>query len=309
MRPQELNLLVIFDVIMTEKSITRTAEQLSMTQPAVSNALAKMRVLWKDELFFKDGRNIQPTTYSKNLWAQVKDSLYNLNQAIKPGNFDSKTAKRTFRVAVSGLVVDLLWGDIISLFEKEAPKLNLHAIPYTIIKTQQMLENADVDLVIGASHTVQDNILSTHLYDTDYLCVMRNDHYLAKSKLSIEKYVEAKHLLVSLSGDTHGTVDKSLNHLGYQRRVSVTVNHFASVVPLLLQSNLIATIPSSAIYKYALGEQVKIIRPPIDIQGNAISMLWHKRQNNDPGLKWLRQHIETKFAIRWSQALIDIQTF
>ena len=99
MRPDELKLLVIFDVIMIEKSITQAASRLSMTQPAVSNAVSRMRVLWKDKLFVPDGRRIQPTTYANNLWGKVKDSLYNINQAIEPDIFEAKKAKRTFRIA------------------------------------------------------------------------------------------------------------------------------------------------------------------------------------------------------------------
>ena len=151
MRPHELKLLVIFDVIMTEKSITQAAERLSMTQPAVSNAVARMRVLWKDELLVPDGRKIQPTTYAKNLWEQVRDSLHNINQAVEPVAFEAKSAKRTFRIALPDIALDALGLDMRKLFEQEAPGLNLHAVPYTIACTKPLLDDADVDLVIGQS--------------------------------------------------------------------------------------------------------------------------------------------------------------
>jgi len=127
MRPHELNLLVIFDVVMTEQSITRTAERLSMTQPAVSNAVARMRAAWNDELFVKDGRNIQATSYAKNLWEQIREPLFQLSKAIKPDKFDPDTAKRTFRIAVSDVSLDSLWFDMRKLIEKQAPNINLHA--------------------------------------------------------------------------------------------------------------------------------------------------------------------------------------
>jgi DNA-binding transcriptional LysR family regulator len=306
MRPQELNLLVIFDVIMTEKSITRAAEQLSMTQPAVSNAVAKMRAMWKDELFVKDGRGIQATTYAKSLWTQVRDSLHSLNLAIKPDVFDASTSKRTFRIAISGLMVDILWLELRLLFEQVAPGISLHAIPYTTVDTQKLLEDSDVDIVIGAVNLSQENILSSHLYDTVYKCVMRKDHLLADKNLTVDEFANAEHLLVSLSGDTYGAVDKSLNQLGLSRHLAMTVNHFSSVAPIISCSDLIATLPSSAIYKYVDHEQIAISHPPIKIQGNAISMLWHKRQNTDAGLKWLRQQINDKFVNQWSQDLENI---
>jgi len=307
MRPQELNLLVIFDVIMTEKSISRAAQQLSLTQPAVSNAVAKMRSMWKDDLFVKDGRGIQPTVYAQSLWGQIRGALQSLNLAIKPDEFDAQTSKRTFRIAVSGLMVDILWLELRLLFEKSAPGIRLHALPYTTVDTQKLLDDSDVDIVIGAVNSAQENILSTHLYDTIYLCVMRKEHPLANKKLSVEEFSSAEHLLVSLSGDTYGTVDNSLNQLGLSRDIAMTVNHFSSVMPIINKSNLIATLPSSAIYKYSDIGQLSISQPPINIQGNPISMLWHKRQNNDTGLKWLRNQITDKFVNQWSQGLDNLQ--
>lgn len=299
MRPQELNLLVIFDTIMTEKSITRAAERLSMTQPAVSNAVARMRANWKDDLFVKDGRNIQPTSYAANLWEQVRTPLQNLNEAIEPGAFDPKTAKRTFRVAVPDIAVDSSWLEMRQLFEKEAPGINLHAVPYTIVNTEKVLEDADVDLVLSAKTPINGRILSTHLFDSHHLCVMRKDHPLAKPNLSIEEFAAADHLLISLSGDSAGPTDQALQQLGLSRRVAMTVNHFASAAPIIMDSNLIAVLPPSAIYKHIESGKLSITKPPIEIPPVPVSMLWHKRQDNDAGLKWLRHHFKRISVDRW----------
>ena len=101
MRPHDLNLLMIFDAIMTEGAITRAADRLSMTQPVVSNALSRMRTAWKDELFVKDGRGIQPTSFAKNLWSQIQGPLGELEVAVNPTDFNPATAKRTFRIAAT----------------------------------------------------------------------------------------------------------------------------------------------------------------------------------------------------------------
>jgi len=307
MRPQELNLLVIFDTIMTEKSITRAAERLSMTQPAVSNAVARMRANWKDDLFVKDGRNIQPTTYAKNLWDQIRGPLHDINKAVEPGTFDPKTAKRTFRVAVADIVVDTVWLDMRQLFEKEAPGINLHAVPYTIVNTEKILEDADVDLVVSATLPMPGRILSTHLFDSYHLCVMRKDHPLAKSNLSIEEFAAADHLLISLSGDSYGPTDQALQQLGLSRRVAFTVNHFASAAPLIMNSDLISILPCGAIHKYVASGKLSVTKPPVEIPPTAVSMLWHKRQDQDAGLKWLRQHIEEKLVKRWTQNIKEIE--
>jgi DNA-binding transcriptional LysR family regulator len=309
MRPQELKLLIIFDVIMTEKSITQAAERLSMTQPAVSNAVAKMRVLWKDELFVPDGRKIQPTTYAKDLWEKVRDSLHNINHAIEPQVFEARSAKRTFRVALPDIALDTLWLDLRKLFEKEAPRLNLHAVPYTIACTKPMLDGADVDLVIGQSNRSLENICTDHLFDTSYVCVMRKDHPLTKKRLTVEEFSLAEHLLVSLSGDITSPTDQALQQLGLTRRVAFTVNKFSSAIPIIKETDLIAILPTDLIHNYLACNELVITHPPVTIPHSSISMLWHKRQSADKGLIWLRKHIKQIFIKRRTHQVEKVLNF
>jgi len=293
MRPHELKMLVIFDVIMTENSITRAAQQLSMSQPAVSNAVASMRTRWKDELFVADGRNIQPTTYAQNLWAKVRDSIHTLNHAVEPNDFDPKTAKRTFRIALPDIVLDALWLDMRILFEQEAPGLNLYAVPYTIGGTQQILNDGDVDLVIGQSNRSLKNICTDHLFDTSYVCAMRKNHLLDKQDLTVEEFAGADHLLVSLSGDNSSPVDQALRQIGMTRRVVLTVNHFSSAISIIKGSDVIAVLPTDLIYQCIDSDALSITRVPIKVPHSSISMLWHIRQSSDEGLIWLRERIKS----------------
>ena len=309
MRPQELNLLVIFDSVMTEKSITRSAERLSMTQPAVSNAVARMRTAWKDELFVKDGRNIQATNFAKNLWEQIKDPLHNLNLAVAPDTFDPKTAKRTFRIAVTDVIVDTLWLEMRQFFEQHAPGINLHAVPYTIKNNQRVLDDAEVDLVISPYAPNDSNIRFSHLFNSCMVCTMRADHPLAKPDISIEEFAAAEHLLVSLAGDSFSAIDRLLQQHGLSRRVAMTVNHFSSAAPLLMETDLIAVLPTGAIYKDVANGKLSVSRCPVDIPASSISMLWHKRQDNDAGLKWIREHIEEKFVARWNRNLEHVYQY
>ncbi len=292
MRPHELKLFVIFDAIMVENSITRAAKQLSMTQPAVSNAVSRMRIQWNDELFIPEGRGIKPTTYALNLWAKTRDSLHSLSQAIQPSDFLPNMAKRTFRVALPDIMVDMLWLEMRLLFEQEAPGLNLYAVPYMIAATQNLLENADVDLVIGQSNRSLENICTDHLFDTSYVCVMRKNHPLTKTELNIDQFAAADHLLVSLSGDIANPTDQALHQLGLTRRIAYTVNQFSCAIPIIIGSDLIAVLPTDLIYKYLDNDNISIFRTPLDIPHTSISMLWHKRQNADEGLIWLRKHIK-----------------
>jgi len=307
MRPQELKLLAIFNVIMTENSMTRAAVQLSMTQPAVSNAVARMRTLWNDELFVADGRNIQPTSYAQNLWMQIRESIHNLSQAVDAEDFDPNVAKRTFRIALPDIVLDALWLDMRLLFEQKAQGLNLHAVPYTIANTKQILEDADVDLVIGQSNRSLENICTDHLFDTSYVCVMRKNHPLAKSNLTIEQFAAADHLLVSLSGNIVNPTDQALLQIGLTRRIAFTVNQFSSAVPMIIGSDLIAILPTDLVHSYLTTDKLTIVTTPLDIPHSSISMLWHKRQSMDAGLVWLRKEIKGTLLNRKGQQIKEVQ--
>lgn len=292
MRPQELNLLMVFDAIMTERSITRAASRLAMTQPAVSNAVSRMRLIWKDELFVKDGRNIQPTIHAQNLWNQVRDPLKNLNEAVDPKVFDPTTASRTFRIASTDILVDMAWLPMRKIIEQQAPGINLHAVPNTIVNSQQLLEDAEVDLVVGLSGNVSSVFRAEYLFSPCYVCVMRQGHPLAKENLSIEEFAAADHLLVSLSGDVTGYTDQVLLQHGLSRRVALSVNHFSSVAHLVKDSDLICVVPSSAVIEPIVNNEVAVIIPPVELMPQQISAIWHKRQDTDTGLMWLRQHLK-----------------
>ena len=292
MRPQELNLLMVLDAIMTERSITRAAHRLSMTQPAVSNAVSRMRVVWKDELFVKNGRNIQPTLHAQNLWNKVREPLTSLTEAVDPKSFNPATAKRTFRVAVNDIVVDMAWAELRCTIEKEAPGINIHAVPYTIVNTDQVLEDAEVDMVIGVTGVISNTFRAEFLFSPIYICIMNHDHQLAKADLSLQEFAAADHLLVSLSGDITGYTDQVLLQHGLSRRVAVTVNHFSSVANLIQRSNLICVIPISAVAEEIIAGDIAATMPPIEIMPQQISAIWHKRQDRDQGLIWLREHFK-----------------
>ncbi|MCF2949420.1 LysR family transcriptional regulator [Paraglaciecola aquimarina] len=292
MRPQELNLLMVFDAIMTERSITRAANRLSMTQPAVSNAVSRMRVAWKDELFVKDGRNIQPTLHAQNLWNQIRAPLTSLTEAVNPKSFDPATAKRTFRVAATDIVVDMVWPDLRAVIEKEAPGINIHTVPYTIVNTNQILEDAEVDMVVGSSGVISNTFRAEYLFSPQFICIMRHGHPLAKADLKLAEFAAADHLLVSLSGDVTGFTDQVLLEHGLSRRVAVTINHFSSVANLIKRSDLICVIPISAVANEIITGEIAATKPPIELMPQQVSSLWHKRQDSDQGLIWLREHIK-----------------
>lgn len=291
MRPQELNLLMIFDAIMTEGAITRAADRLAMTQPAVSNALSRMRSAWGDELFVKDGRGIQPTAFAKNLWSQIQTPLSALEDAVNPNEFDPATAKRTFRIAASDTFVDMAWGPLRQIIEREAPGINIYAIPNPSVESADILKDAEAELAISKYTLSESVIRSEHLLDPGYVVVMRPGHPLAKDNLTLEEFASADHLLVSVTGDVTGPSDQALQGLGLKRRVAMSVNNFFNVPSLLKQTDLICVAPSVVLEREIFSKQLAVFESPVEVPPTPVSLIWHKRQDHDAGLQWLRRHL------------------
>lgn len=293
MRSQELNLLMVFDAIMTEQSITRAAERLAMTQPAVSNAVSRMRTVWKDELFVRDGRNIQPTIYAQNLWRQIKLPLNQLADAVDPQEFDPATATRAFRIALADFFVDILWSPLRHIIEQQAPGIDLHAMPYDMKVTDHLLEDGQADMVIGKITGVPAvNLRAEQIMAPSYVVAMRADHALAKGNLTLEQFSAAEHLQVSITGELTNYCDVALMQSGFHRRVACTVNHFSAIPALLKNSNLIAVVPTACVEQELIRGELAASSIPMEFPASHIACLWHKRQDRDGGLAWLRGHIK-----------------
>ena len=292
MKTQELQLLYIFDAIMTERSVTRAADRLAMTQPAVSNAISRMRHFWSDPLFVRKGRNIEPTSYALSLWDQVNGHMFALTNAVSATQFDPGTSKRTFRIAVTDMITEMIWRQLIELLEREAPGVDVHAVPYTPEGTHDDLREAHVDLAVGMLNQHDHSLRSTWLFQGGYVLAMRADHPFAGRPITMDEFLDARHLLVTMSGDAHGFVDSYLDQKGLSRRIAATVNHFSIVPQLLRESNLIAAVPELISQDCGFVNGLWMGELPFSVDPTSLYLIWHARHDRDPGVVWLRAHIE-----------------
>jgi len=282
----DLNLLVIFDAIMKEKSITAAADNLAMTQPSVSNAVSRMRHAWKDPLFVKEGRGIRPTPYAIKLWQSVAEPLAQISHAIAPDSFDSSTSNVSFRIGTTDGSASIVWSELRHIIEQEAPHINIYAVPFKV-DGEALLNNADVDLVFDYYNGTSKEITSKQMYDNHFVTVMGANHELADQVLTLDNYLNADHLLVSLSGDIGGIVDDKLAQLDVTRRTSMTVNSFASAINLIKQTQLIVTLPYPIVADHLQNGDLVIKPTPILLPSIKISLAWHSRNNHSQSLKWL----------------------
>ncbi len=297
----DLNLLRVFDAVMSERNLTRAANRLAMTQPAVSNALKRLRDSVGDELLIRTAHGVKPTPHADELWPAVRRALSDLEAAMAPQSFDVSTTQATFRMAMADATAALWLPSLVRSIERDAPRVNIRMVPLTTREPRPMLLRGDIDLAIGffpgvvAQLAGEPDTPIRHelLYSGQYACVMRKHHPLAKKELTLDSYCEAKHLLVSFSGRAHGIVSDTLTQLGRERRILLTVNHFFTAGRVVANSDLLTVIPRHLIASTGMTGELIAKELPFDLPQVQVDMLWHERDARSPSHKWLREHVTT----------------
>jgi DNA-binding transcriptional LysR family regulator len=297
-RTFDLNLLRIFDAIMTEQNLTRAAERLATTQPAVSNALKRLRETLDDELLVRTAHGMKPTARAEELWPAVRSALSALEAAIAPENFDVSETQATFRLAMADSTASLLLPRLMRAIKEEAPGLDIRMLPLTTRDPRAMLLQSDIDMAIGnfpgvvsqlsGGQTSVSAIRHQRLYSSESVCIMRKDHPLAKGDLTVDSYCSAHHALVSFSGRAHGPADEALAAMGRQRRIALTVNQFYTVGRVVAGTDLIAVVPRHLVASTGVIESLVAKELPFSLPVVHVDMLWHERDTRNPSHKWIR---------------------
>ena len=297
-RTLDLNLLRVFDVVMTERNVTRAASRLAMTQPAVSNALRRLREATGEDLFIAGSTGVTPTPHAESLWPTVRSALGGLREALEPQAFDPRTARRTFALAMADANAALTVPRLVDALQRESASVDLRFVPLTTRDPRHLLEQGQADLAIGffpdvaaslAAEGEQGGIRLDPLYRCEYVCVMRRDHPLAvPGALTLDAYCAADHLRVSFAGRPRGYVDEALTALGRERRVMITVNHFHVAGTAVQGSDLLTVLPRSFVPALGFAEELTIRALPLAMPTIEVGLLWHRRHEHDEGQRWLR---------------------
>lgn len=302
-RTLDLNLLRVFDEVMTERSLTRAAHNLAMTQPAVSNALRRLREVLGDELVRRSGYGVEPTPVALALWPTVRDALHMLRESLAPGTFDPTSARNAFVLAMADATAAKLIPGLMDLLETEAPGVNLRVLPLTTRDPRGLLESGTVDLAIGhfpgvlaelgAMH-LQENDPQFHhqrLYDGEYVVVMRRGHPLAGQPLSLDSYCDARHLLVSFSGRPFGFVDEALAAVSRQRHVVITVNQFFTAGRVVATTDLLTVLPRHFVGATGMEDELALCDLPLQVPAVHVDSLWHRQATQNGAHRWLREAV------------------
>ena len=302
-RTLDLNLLRVFDEVMAEGSLTRAAHNLSLTQPAVSNALRRLRETLGDELVRRSGQGVAPTPRALALWPSVRQALRQLQTAIVPSSFVPAEASSTFVLAMADATAAELMGDLASRLQQQAPGVSVRVVPLTTRDPRRLLNEGSADLALGHFPAVLTDLTARaqagepanfehqRLYAGQYVCVMRRDHPLAGAELTLDAYCAARHLLVSFSGRPYGFVDEALASIGRQRRIVLTVNQFFTAGRVVVNSDLLTVLPLHFVPTTGMAGQL-LVRPlPLEVPPVHVELLWHERQQDNPAHRWLRQQL------------------
>lgn len=287
----DLNLLRVFDAVMTELNVTRAADQLHMTQPAVSNALKRLRHLLNDELFIKVPSGVRATPRAIQVWQPLRDALIQIRQTLEPSEFIPTTATASFSIAMNDFTANLVLPKLVRVLEKTAPNVDIRTIPTNNINAPMLLEQSDIDLAIGVFANASMRLRTHSLLISPFVCVMRQEHPLATSKLTLERYMQAKHLLVTLTGEPTGLIDPFLQERGLKRRIALTVNQFAVAPRIIAQSNLIAILPTRIVQLSEWANQLHLAPLPFELAPTILQMMWHERNHSEARQQWLRTQL------------------
>lgn len=302
-RRLDLNLLRVFDAVMEERSLTRAAQKLSLTQPAASNALRRLRETLGDDLLRRSGGTLEPTARAQALWPVVQAALGQLRAALSPDEFEPREADNTFVLAMADATAAALMPQLVRILAEEAPQVSIRVLPLSTRDPRQLLDQEAADLAIGyfpavladltARNQTGDTVLFAHerVYDSQYVCIMRKEHPLAAGPLTLDAYCAARHLLVSYSGRPYGFTDEALAALGRERRIVLTVNQFFTAGRVVANSDLLTVLPLH--FFGVTGLEPELVWKPLPLQLPTVHVdaLWHMRRASAAAHRWLRRAV------------------
>lgn len=287
-----MNLLPIFLTLMDERNVTRAAERLGMTQPALSNTLNRLRETLRDPLFIRERYGMKPTQMAEELAPVVRAALSSLDDAIGgQQEFDPTLATRQFMIAPNSYVEYALMPVIVARLRDVAPGIRLRLTPFGNDLIETGAVSGATDMVLGRVVDPPDNMVVQHLMDDGLACVVRKDHPEIGDELSQEQYERMKHVNVLPPGRMRAGLFQALQQRGLKREVAVSVTHFLAVPEMIAVSDYCSTLPRLICQRLARDERLKVLPAPVDLGTFPVELAWHVRYRSDSAHRWLRSLI------------------
>lgn len=288
----DLNLLVAFDALLAERSVTRAAARVGLGQSAMSHNLARLRVVFGDELLTRTADGMRPTPRAVALAEPVRATLWQIQATLLQRDaFDPGTAERIFRVGLADSIEVALVPVLAAHIREVAPHVALHLKPLNRLSILEELDTGRLDLGIGAFTHGQTHHKRRNLYTDSFLCLFNPDQVGFAAPVSLDEYLSVPHVLTGLTDDPHGAVDDALAKHKLKRSISIMTSGFLAVPFIVRRAPVVATMPTRLAHYFADAFGLATSPPPIDLPTFTISLLWHGSYDQDPAHMWLRQTI------------------
>lgn len=288
----DLNLLVVLDALFEEQSVTRAAKRVGLSQPALSNALSRLRARLGDPLFVRTAGGMVPTPRAAELVPEVRAALRRIEQALAESTpFQPATSKRVFRVLTTDYVEMALFPKVLARMRKEAPDADLEIRPGTSggLPPREQLERGEIDVAIGVYAGEERGVVGAPLFSETFVGLVRTGHPLLRGALTAERYASYPHVLIAPRGGRSGYVDRALDAHGLTRRVQVLTPSYMTAPWLLLGTDLVLTLARRTAKALVGALPLALFEPPLAIEGFVVGARWHERQAKDAGHRWFRR--------------------
>ena len=293
----DLNLLVVFNQLLVERRVLKVADNLGLTQPAVSNALARLRKLLGDPLFLRTPVGMEPTPFAEQLAEPVGYALGMIHGALNQrSTFEPGTSKRSFTMGMTDIGEIYFLPTLMERLSHAAPGVSLSTVRNTAVNLRDEMEAGKVDVAIGLLPQLKGGFFQRRLFRQRYVCLFRKGHKLDKKRISLAEFSAAEHLIVVSAGTGHGKVDEVLRRSGIERNIRLTVPHFVGVGHILQSTDLVATVPERLAQRLVEPFGLACVAHPANLPEVAINVFWHAKFHKEPANQWLRGLVFDSFV-------------
>jgi DNA-binding transcriptional LysR family regulator len=286
----DLNLLIVFDAVMQDRSVTRAGSRIGLSQPAMSHALNRLRHMLKDDLFVRTPDGMVPTPRAEILAQPLRNALSEMQLALEPAAFDPAKADRRFALAVNNYAAVVLAPPLVAAVTAAAPSVRLDLRPSGTLDLFAQMDRGDLDLVLGRHDDPGERFARTVLLEDPFVMVMRRGHPAIRRKLSPAAFAALPHLEISSSGEDTGFIDRWLAEHKCERRIELRAPYL-SAASVLVQSDFVATLSRRIAQEFVRNHPLEIRQPPYESPRVRTTMLWHRRLDRHPAHHWLREII------------------
>ena len=290
MSSPDLNLLLVFEALFRQGSVTRAAAQVGLSQSAMSSALGRLRTQFGDPLFVKTRSGMLPTPRALELAPALTEALAMVRGAMgKREAFDPATSARSLRVYMTDVGETVLLPTLMTYLQERSPAMRLETAQIPAAELPVRMESGEVDLAVGYLPQLPEKIRRARLFEEHYVCMTRPDHPLGRrGPLTLKEFLSARHVLIASMGSGHQVLERTLAERGVHDNVALRVPHFVVVPLIIANTDLIVSVPSRVAGATARLMKSKVHPLPIPIPSFDVSVFWHERVENDGANRWLR---------------------